>query len=203
MPRTDLIVLIPESTRKARGGSKDTPEVDAVAATLPEPARRQLLSLRAEILSQSPAGWTKPGGLLPAFQRFDGNMYRNIPPEAWKDRSPDVEVIIGSGLLGLVASRDSVPAYTHSMAEPMPPLGKLNRWWRDHGLPSILASYLRTVQPKTVVDLLSLEYRDAVTGYAQSLGGIDVKTIDYPGMGRASQPLRGEKVAEILRTDHA
>jgi hypothetical protein len=86
------------------------------------------------------------------------------------------------------------------MAESTAPFGKLNRWWRDHGLPLILASYLNAVRPRTVVDLLSLEYRDSVDGYAGGLTGIDVQTINFPGMGRASQPLRGERVTSILRT---
>ena len=50
------------------------------------------------------------------------------------------------------------------------------------------------------MDLLSLEYREAVAGYGERLSGIAVKAIDFPGMGRASQPRRGEKVEEILRT---
>jgi hypothetical protein len=45
-----------------------------------------------------------------------------------------------------------------------------------------------------------LEYRDSVDGYAEGLTGIDVQTINFPGMGRASQPLRGERVTSILRT---
>ena len=87
--------------------------------------------------------------------------------------------------------------------EPMPPFGKLNRWWRENGLPDILGAYLTMVRPATVVDLLSLEYRESVAGYANHLSGIEVKRIDFPGMGRASQPRRGETVAEILRTGKA
>ena len=123
--------------------------------------------------------------------------------DAWKRRAAAVEVLVASGLYGMVASRDTVLAYPHSMAEPMPPLGKLNRWWRDAGLPEILAAYLRAVRPAIVVDLLSLEYREAVEGFADGLSGISVKTIDFPGMGRASQPRRGETVTEVLRTGKA
>ena len=127
-------------------------------------------------------------------------MYRYIPREAWERRSPGVEVVIASGLRGLLASRDSIPSYRHSMAEAMPPFGKLNRWWHAAGLQDILASYLMAVQPKAVIDLLSLEYRESVAGYEDRVSGMNVKEVNFPGMGRASQPLRGEKVAEILRT---
>lgn len=202
MTPPETVVLIPESTRKRRGGTPG-PGGDAIVDSLPAGPRGKMQALREEILAKSPKGSFDLGGLMPAYRRYDGNMYRYIPDDAWAERSPEVEVVIASGLRGLVASRDLVPAYVHSMAERMPPFGKLNRWWHDHGLPDILASYLRAVRPKAVVDLLSLEYRESVTGYATDLRDVDVKTIDFPGMGRASQPRRGEKVAEILRTGKA
>ncbi|TLZ51373.1 MAG: peroxide stress protein YaaA [Methanobacteriota archaeon] len=138
--------------------------------------------------------------MMPAYLRYQGNMYHEIPQAAWENRKPGVEVLIASGLYGMVASRDTIFAYPHSMAEVTPGFGKMNRWWRDHGLAGILAAYLKGVKPKTVVDLLSLEYRDSVAGFADGLTGVDVKTISFPGMGRESQPMRGLKIAEILRT---
>jgi len=203
MAKPEIVVLIPESTRKAKGGSQGIPEVDSIAAALPSSMRAKLEGLRDEVLQKSPKGSVRPGGLLPAYRRFQGNMYMSIPDEAWAQRTPNVEIVIASGLRGLVTSRDTVPAYAHSMAEPTPPFGKMNRWWHDGGLPGILASYLDSVQPRLVVDLLSLEYRHSVAGYAAGLKGIDVRTIDFPGMGRASQPLRGERIARILQSGTA
>jgi hypothetical protein len=127
-------------------------------------------------------------------------MYRAIGEEAWAHRVPGVEVLIVSGLYGLVASREPVVRYDVSMAEPVERLGKLNRWWRDHGLPSILHAYLEAVHPPQVIDLLSLEYREAVEGYAHQLHGTAVRTIDFRGLGRGSQPRRGKRVAELLTT---
>src|SRR5439155_4535294 len=199
----EIVVLIPESTRKARGGSSDAPEIDSIVAVLPATIRAKLEGLREEVLHKSPTGSVRPGGLLPAYRRFQGNMYMSIPEQAWAHRAPNVKIIIASGLRGLVASRDTVPAYALSMAEPTPPFGKMNRWWHDRGLPEILAAYLESMQPHLVVDLLSLEYRQSVAGYAAGLKEIDVRTIDFPGMGRASQPLRGERIARILQSGTA
>ena len=195
-----IVVLIPESTRKVKGGTTSPPSVDEIAGSLPAADRAKLHSLREEVSRGSPRGSIKSGGVLPAYRRFDGNMYRHIAADAWAARSPHVEVLIASGLRGLLASRDTVPAYDHSMAESTPPFGKLNRWWHSRGLPGILAAYLTAVRPEAVVDLLSLEYRESVAGYADGLRGIDVRTIDFPGMGRGSQPLRGEHVTRILRS---
>ena len=203
MAKPEIVVLIPESTRKARGGSPGAPEVDSIAAALPPSIRAKLEGLRDEVLQKSPKGSVRPGGLFPAYRRFQGNMYMSIPEEAWTQRAPNVEIVIASGLRGLVASRDTVPAYALSMAEPTPPFGKMNRWWHDRGLSGILASYLDSIQPRVVVDLLSLEYRQSVAGYAAGLKGIDVRTVDFPGMGRASQPLRGEQIARILQSGTA
>lgn len=189
-----LVVLIPESTRKERVGDPRQATVDGFASALPPPDRRELAAMREEILARA-----KSGPLLPAYLRFRGNMYRHIPRTAWEDRQEDVEVLIVSAVYGVLASRDTAIYYERSMAERTPPYGKMNRWWHDRGVPKILAAYLKAVRPKTVVDLLSLEYREAVEGYADGLSGMAVKPIDFPGMGRASQTMRGEKVAAILK----
>ncbi len=179
MAKPEIVVLIPESTRKARGGSSDAPETDSIAAALPSTIRAKLEGLREEVLHKSPKGSVRPCGLLPAYRRFQGNMYMSIPEEAWAQRAPNVEIVIASGLRGLVASRDTVPAYALSMAEPTPPFGKMNRWWHDRGLSEILAAYLDSIHPRLVVDLLSLEYRQSVAGYAAGITGMDVRTIDF------------------------
>ena len=193
----DIVVLIPESTRKARGGDPHAKAVDDFAGALPSTVRDDLYGLRVQLAAK----WKNEAasaGVMPAYLRYQGNMYRHIPREMWETRKPGVEVLIASALYGIVASRDTVFAYPHSMAEPMPPFGKLNRWWHDHGLPAILSAYLEAVKPTLVVDLLSLEYRESVEGYADGIPKSAVKRIDFPGMGRASQPKRGEKVASIL-----
>ena len=199
MATPSTIVLIPESTRKEKGGDPTGSERDDIREALPPVVRAELASLRSQVRLASKKGMIGTTGRLPAYRRYQGNMYRHIPPAAWEARSPEVEVVIVSGLLGLVASRDAVPWYMHSMAEPLPPLGKLNRWWHGAGLPRVLRAYLAGVRARAVVDLLSLEYREAVSGYADGLQGVRVETIDFPGLGRGSQPRRGERVAEVLR----
>lgn len=193
------LALIPESTRKAKGGEPPARRTETLADALPRDARRRLEVLRDQVRDAAPADVGPAEELLPAFRRYRGNMYRAIGDDAWEERIPGVEVVIVSGLYGLVASRDPVVAYGVSMAEPLERLGKLNRWWRDHGLPALLRSYLESVHPDQVLDLLSLEYREAVEGYANGLSGPKVRTVDFRGLGRGSQPRRGKLVAKILR----
>ncbi len=193
------VVLIPESTRKAKGGEAASSGVPSLGEALPREARRRLEVLQDQVRQAAPEAIGDAAELLPAFRRFRGNMYRAIPDEAWNQRIPGVEIVMVSGLYGLVASRDPVVAYEVSMAEPLERLGKLNRWWRDHGLPVLLRTYLEAVHPALVLDILSLEYREAVEGFASGLRGPKVRRIDFRGLGRGSQPRRGKVVAKVLR----
>src|SRR6266508_5413349 len=54
---------------------------------------------------------------MPAYLRYDGNMYRYIPRDAWESRVAGVDVAIVSALYGLVLSREPIRAYGFSMAE--------------------------------------------------------------------------------------
>lgn len=199
MEAIHAVVLIPESTRKAKGGDPAASGSPGLEDVLPRDARRRLDVLRDQVRAAAPEAVANPSELLPAYRRFRGNMYRAIPEEAWAQRIPGVEVVMVSGLYGLVASRDPITAYEVSMAEPLERLGKLNRWWHDHGLPLLLRTYLESVHPDLVLDILSLEYREAVEGYASGLRGTKVRRIDFRGLGRGSQPRRGKLVAKILR----
>lgn len=196
---TRTVVLIPESTRKAKGGAPASSPAAVLEDALPRDARRRLEVLRDQVRQAAPDAVGNAAELLPAYRRFRGNMYRAIPDEAWEQRIPGVEVVMVSGLYGLVASRDPVMTYELSMAEPLERLGKLNRWWREHGLPALLRTYLEAVHPAEILDILSLEYREAVEGFASGLRGVKVQRIDFRGLGRGSQPRRGRLVARVLR----
>ena len=198
------LVLIPDSTRK-RNGSAAGIAAPGVPDLLPEDDLARLVALRRAVATAAklpPAPDLDPAAkgkadLMPAYQRYDGNMYWHIPREAWEGRVAGVDVAIVSALYGLVLSREPIRAYGFSMAENIPGLGILHKWWRENGLPEVLASLIRTAGAERVVDLLSLEYRKAVDGYRDS-GEVAVEAIDFPGLGRASQPRRGEAVAEVL-----
>ncbi len=200
-----VLVLIPDSTRK-RKGSLAGAAGPGVGGSLPAADLGKLVSLRTKVATAAklepgpdidPASKSKVD-LMPAYLRYDGNMYRHIPQGVWESRTAGVEVAIVSALYGLVFSREPVRTYGFSMAENLPGLGPLHGWWRENGLPAILASLVKASKAQRVVDLLSLEYRKAVEGY-RDLVTVPVEAIDFPGLGRASQPRRGEAVAGILR----
>jgi len=199
-----VLVLIPDSTRK-RKGSMAGASGPGVAEALPATDLARLVALRKKVATAAelplasdidPASKGKVD-LMPAYLRYDGNMYRYIPREAWESRAAGVEVAIVSALYGLVLSREPIRVYGFSMTEDVPDLGTLHAWWRENGLPGLLASFIRSARVERIVDLLSLEYRKAVDGYREDLK-VPVEAIDFPGLGRASQPRRGEAVADVL-----
>jgi len=199
-----VLVLIPDSTRK-RKGSMASASGPGIGEALPAADLARLVDLRKKVAAAAdlppgpdvdPASKGK-ADLMPAHVRYDGNMYRYIPRDAWESRLAGVEVAIVSALYGLVLSREPIRAYGFSLAENLPGLGALHGWWRENGLPALLASLIRSARVERVVDLLSLEYRKAVDGYRQGLKA-PVEAIDFPGLGRASQPRRGMAVAEVL-----
>jgi len=199
-----VLVLIPDSTRKSKGSMAGA-SGPSIGDTLPAADLAGLVALRKKVATVAdlpPASDVDPASkgkidLMPAHLRYDGNMYRYIPREAWESRVPGVEVAIVSALYGLVLSREPIRAYGFSMAEDLPGLRTLHGWWRQNGLPALLASLIRSARVERVVDLLSLEYRKAVDGYTEGLK-VPVEAIDFPGLGRASQPRRGMAVAEVL-----
>ena len=199
-----VLALIPDSTRKRRGSMAGA-SGPGVGDVLPAADLARIADLRKKAAAAAdlpsgpdidPASKGKVD-LMPAHLRYDGNMYRYIPREAWESRVPGVEVAIVSALYGLVLSREPIRAYGFSMAEDLPGLRTLHGWWRQNGLPGLLASLIRSARVERVVDLLSLEYRKAVDGYREGLKA-PVEAIDFPGLGRASQPRRGMAVAEVL-----
>jgi cytoplasmic iron level regulating protein YaaA (DUF328/UPF0246 family) len=200
-----VLVLIPDSTRKRKGSAAGV-AAPGVPQFLPKDDLAHLVGLRravAAVEKLPPAPDLDPAAkgkadLMPAYQRYDGNMYWHIPRDAWEGRAAGVDVAIVSALYGLVLSREPIRVYGFSMAENLRGLGILHKWWRENGLPEILASLIRSAGAERVVDLLSLEYRKAVDGYRDAVT-VPVEPIDFPGLGRASQPRRGEAVADVLR----
>src|SRR3989475_7133632 len=91
MAKPEIVVLIPESTRKARGGSSDAPEVDSIAAALPATIRAELGRHREGVLHNSPTGSVRPGGLPPSDPPLQGIIYMSIPQEAFAQRAPERE----------------------------------------------------------------------------------------------------------------
>lgn len=117
---------------------------------------------RARVLTAARASGALGRGAptRPAMERYDGVLYRELRwsslPEPLRRRGAE-EVRIVSGLLGLAAPDDPVPAYRLKMSASLPETGKLSTWWRPRLAP-VLA---RLAQGSVVWDLLPNEHSAA------------------------------------------
>ncbi len=149
------MILIPPSEGKAPGGD-GPPWAPATMAV------DELDEFRARVLAalgdRHPAG-TEP--TLPAIERYSGVLYRELDAASLRTparRRLERQVLIVSGLWGLVAPTDPIPDYRLKMSASLPPLGKLSTWWR----PQLTAALAPRVHRARVWDLLPLEHAAAV-----------------------------------------
>ncbi|MEV0583749.1 peroxide stress protein YaaA [Nonomuraea sp. NPDC050310] len=176
-----MLILLPPSEGKASVGDGpslgelsfpklDRPRKRVLSALLKASKRRDALDVlglspgqRGELdknlaLREAPA--------LPAAELYTGVLYDNLglatlSPEA-RARAEE-QVLIFSGLWGVVRITDRIPPYRLSMGVTLPPLGGLAAFWR----PSVTAELDRL--PGLVVDMRSATYAGAWKPGARSV----------------------------------
>jgi hypothetical protein len=146
---------------------------------------------------------------LPAIERYTGVLFAHLdagslPVGAASRLTRDVVLL--SGLWGLLAPADRIPAYRLTMATVLEPLGRLSGWWR----PRLSPVLDRRVAATVVWDLLSGEYRAAwrpLTGttYARRITPrvmSEVRTPDGRTVRKAvshqSKAVRGALARQVL-----
>ncbi len=155
----------------------------------------KLLGVRGDHLLRAQSANTSLLGapVLPAWQRYTGVVWDHLDPTSMR---PDAykQIIVVSGLLGLVRADDPVPDYRLKMGANLTPLGKLSTWWRD----SLSAELTRTARRRFVVDLLPQEHRAALV--LDGLEGVSLTLVDPTGKpgGHFAKAAKGELARAIL-----
>ncbi len=149
------LVLIPPSEGKAPGGSGAPWRPGTTAFAELDGARREVLAALAA------AGAEVGGPTMPAVERYTGVLYREL--DAGSLRAParrrlHRDVLIASGLWGLLAPADPIPDHRLAMGARVEPLGRLATWWR----PRLTEALAPRVRGAVVWDLLPNEYAAAV-----------------------------------------
>lgn len=156
MPKPQPLILLPPSEGKAPGGDGPAWAVGTMADRTLDQHRRA--TVREAVRAGAVA---RRGPTLPAMQRYTGVLYRELAwsslPVAARRRGAD-EVRIVSGLWGLVAPTDPIPAYRLQMSARLEPLGRLAPWWR----PRLLTTLAERSAGAVVWDLLPQEHAAAV-----------------------------------------
>lgn len=197
------VVLIHCSGRKRERGARSATAAAHVKPLLTPPAWQSLVAARCDLASQlglplGPDLDDAHGGeieLRPAYDRYDGNLYRKAYLDHARVSNPTSRVLIVSALYGVIDARDDIRNYNLAMTDTLANRTKVSRFWRERGLPRLLADAARALGAVEVHDFLSTAYRDAARGLQQLLpDGCSYVPHHYPGLGTGSDYHRGADV---------
>ena len=145
------VILVPPSEAKVPGGRGAPWTAGRMRFDLDDDRARVLRELRLDVA-------TAP--TRPAIDRYSGVLYRELAYatlDRARRRRVDTQVVIFSGVWGLVAPRDPIADYQHKMGARAGRLGRLATWWR----PRLTAVLDRHVRGRVVWDLLPHEHAAA------------------------------------------
>ncbi len=177
------LILLPPSEGKAAGGEGAPWEsVDQSFPALAD-SRREMVNALVEAMGGSPEARSKLLGVkaakaeeatavnlvvataptMPAIDRYTGVLYdaldySSLPAQV--RRGVDRQVVVFSGLWGLVRPTDPIPDYKLKMGASLPGLGKPARFWKPL-ISDALAGAMAASETDTVWDLLPNEHSAA------------------------------------------
>ena len=210
---TAPVILLPPSEGKAEGGAG--PKLDFSGLSFPEltkqrrevcaalvaamkgneASRAKLLGVKGTALASATAAnravLTAP--TTPAIDRYTGVLFDalDVGSLSTRDRKRlETQVVLFSGLWGLVQPRDLIPDYKLKMGASLPPLAKLSTWWRA----SVTTTLAPMIRGSVVWNLLPKEHDSAWAPFADTSARADrpsavfsVKFLDE------EPPVRGER----------
>ncbi len=206
------MLLLPPSEGKADGGSARraawTPEAGAFGAALSSKrteivealaavggGSEKLLGVKGDHLLRAQSANVSLIGAptLPAWQRYTGVVWDHLDP-ATLPAAARKQIVVVSGLLGVVRGDDAVPDYRLKMGTNLAPLGKLSTWWRD----AVSTELERVGARRFVIDLLPQEHRAAVV--LNGLSGVTLSLVDPSGKpgGHFAKAAKGALARAIL-----
>jgi cytoplasmic iron level regulating protein YaaA (DUF328/UPF0246 family) len=174
------LILLPPSEGKAIGGtgpvwtagagswsqldSRRLSVAKALRAAMRKPvaSRAKLLGVKGEALAVATATnlGVLDGPTMPAIERYTGVLYDELAastlPAAVRRRL-EGQVVIFSGLLGVVRPTDPIPDYKLKMGAAVGRPGKLSTWWRG----PVSDALAPEATGRVVWDLLPNEHRAA------------------------------------------
>lgn len=208
---TRPVVLLPPSEGKATGGSgrplrldrlsfaalTDTRErmIDAVIRAMRSPVatRQKLLGVTGSTLAEATAAnrELRSGATMPAIERFTGVLYDELDASSLSKRDRtrlDEQVVIFSGIFGLVTPTDPIPDHRLKMNVSLPSIGKVSTDWRE----PITDALADRVRGATVWNLLPGEHaaawRPAAAGTADGPAAmLSVRFVDEGAPSRGTR----------------
>jgi cytoplasmic iron level regulating protein YaaA (DUF328/UPF0246 family) len=195
VPHPQPVILLPPSEGKATGGTGRGWSAGTMAHADLDRARREVLRAARSV------GATRlRAPTLPAMERYTGVLYQGLAwgtlPGAARRRG-EAQVRIASGLWGLVAPADPIPAYRLKMSASLDGLGRLSTWWRPRLAPVVAD----LTDGRVVWDLLPNEHAAAMDWTAaQPARRVTVRFVDAEGrtVSHWNKLLKGSLVRWVL-----
>ena len=140
---------------------------------------------------------------LRACERYTGVVWDNLDLASLtsaQQKFANANIIVVSGLLGLVCAGDAIPDYRLKIGASLAPMGKLSTWWREE-LSLVLNKYCAGA---VVVDLLPQEHSAAFVPDEKLLNEyfrIDLATKSGTAGGHDAKAAKG-RLTRHLVTNH-
>jgi cytoplasmic iron level regulating protein YaaA (DUF328/UPF0246 family) len=174
------VILLPPSEGKAEGGLGKQLRIANLSFSQLEEHRTTLRAALGAAMKGKEAGRAKLLGVkgraltaatsanlevltsptMPAIERYTGVLYDalNVASLSTRDRKRlNKQVLIFSGLWGVVRPDDMIPDYKLKMGATLAPVGKLSTWWRE----PLTAALASSVNGTVVWNLLPKEHDNA------------------------------------------
>lgn len=210
---TAPVILLPPSEGKAEGGSGPKLRIANLSFPQLEEHRSTLRAALGAAMKGKEAGRSKLLGVkgvalasatranldvlasptMPAIERYTGVLFDALDVASLSSRDRkrlNKQVLIFSGLWGVVRPDDMIPDYKLKMGATLPPVGKLSTWWRE----PITTALAATVGNAVVWNLLPKEHDNAWTPFetkhtavSQPTAVFSVKFLDE------GDPVKGER----------
>lgn len=200
------LILIPCCLRKRRGGQPVSANA-VLASILDQETWLRLCSARvalAKILELEFGGDLEGMGhspappLMPAYRRYDGNLYRSARLNGG-GLGGARRLFIVSALYGVLEAKDPIRYYNLQMKDTLPGRVTVKRWWREQGLLDVILNAVNNSGTTQLHDLLSGHCRDALRGLEGTLPRkCAYHPYHYPGLGTGSDFHRGMDLKKLL-----
>lgn len=194
------IILIPCSYLKRDFSNDHMFEENYFSNHISNTNSQRLNTLRKQANESMKNSPTCTNQLLPAFMRYNGNLYKKIRKNDWKKLFADnnLDVLIFSAFYGIEKWNEPILNYNLSMIDKIDSV-RFETWWRRNGLSVFLADYITNTEITVVRSMLSGSYKRAIKDIQLYLGEniiwLDYK---YTNLGSGSNYYRGEDVLRAI-----
>jgi hypothetical protein len=204
------LILIPCSGQKKVGGMVEWPGEPTLASKLNRITWEKLckarnkLALAIDLPPGPDLGWIAKSPAiqyLPAFERYQGRLYRGAHFAARFPSLRHKRVLIISALYGVLDPMDWIRNYDLHMKCETTRSHTVAYWWKENGLGHMVSEAIQLSGAAVVHDLLPEGYRKALSPWPPETIPFNVIEHSYEGRGMGADHDRGLDLARIMEAD--